>query len=249
MDPGLHPSCLVLTVPSLVKTDHTGFLDENFSLKEVHEAVLSLKSSKARGIDDIPNECFKFAPPELIDSLLLMYRMIDDQKVLPPKFNHGKVVLVHKKGPVEMLSNYRPLTVSISMYSIYSRMLNSRLTSVVEDHDLLGEIQSGFRKGRSGADNIFVLNTILSKAKELGQQVHKSFIDVTKAYDTVNRPLLWEKLEKMGFSYSFIANIKALYTNDCITSNINGRTTKPIFLSQGVKQGCNGLPLHIQWRL
>ena len=54
------------------KTDPTGFLDENFSLKEVHEAVLSLKSSKARGIDDIPNECFKFAPPELIDSLLLM---------------------------------------------------------------------------------------------------------------------------------------------------------------------------------
>ena len=181
-------------------------------MKEVHEAVLSLKSSKARGIDEIPNECFKFAPPELIDSLLLMYRMIDDQKVLPPKFNHGKVVLVHKKGPVEMLSNYRPLTVSISMYSIYSRMLNSRLTSVVEDHDLLGEIQSGFRKGRSGADNIFVLNTILSKAKELGQQVHKSFIDVTKAYDTVNRPLLWGRFGKMGFSDSFIANIKALYT-------------------------------------
>ena len=224
-------------------TDPIGFLDETFSLKEVKEAVSSLKSGKARGIDDIPNECFQFAPPELLGRLLLLYNMIGDQKVLPPKFNHGKVVLIHKKGPAEILSNYRPLTVSISMYSIYSRMLNFRLTSVVEDHNLLGEIQAGFRKSRSASDNLFVLNTILSRAKELGQQVHKSFIDITKAYDTVNRPLLWRKMKAMGFSDAFIANIKALYTDDCIISNINGRTTQSIFLSRGVKQGCSLSPM------
>ena len=102
------------------------------------------------------------------------------------------------------------------MYGIYSRMLNSRLTKVVEDHDLLGEIQAGFRKTRSASDNLFVLNTILSKAKELGQQVHKSFIDITKAYDTVNRPLLWRKMRKMGFSESFVNDIETLYNDDCI---------------------------------
>ena len=225
------------------QSDPAGFLDETFSLHEVREAVSSLKLSKARGIDDIPNECFKFAPPVLIDKLLILYNMIGDQKVLPPKFNHGKVVLIHKKGPAEMLSNYRPLTVSISMYSIYSRMLNLRLTKVVEDHELLGEIQGGFRKTRSASDNLFVLNTILSKAKEMGQQVHKSFIDIVKAYDTVNRPLLWEKMRKMGFSDSFIDNIKALYSDDCITSTINGRTTKPVYLSRGVKQGCSLSPM------
>ena len=225
------------------KNDPTGFLDEVFSLHEIREAVSSLKMCKARGIDDIPNECFKFAPPVLIDKLLVLYNMIGDQKLLPPKFNHGKVVLIHKKGPAEMLSNYRPLTVSISMYSIYSRMLNSRLTKVVEDHDLLGEIQSGFRKSRSASDNLFVLNTILSRAKEMGQQVHKSFIDIVKAYDTVNRPLLWRKMRKMGFSDSFIENIKTLYDDVCITSTINGRTTRPVYLSRGVKQGCSLSPM------
>ena len=223
--------------------DPTGFLDEVFSLHEIREAVSSLKLSKARGIDDIPNECFKFAPPVLIENLLILYNKIGDQKVLPPKFNHGKVVLIHKKGPAEMLSNYRPLTVSISMYSIYSRMLNSRLTKVVEDHDLLGEIQAGFRKSRSASDNLFVLNTILSRAKEMGQQVHKSFIDIVKAYDTVNRPLLWKKMGKMGFSASFIDNIKTLYDDVCITSTINGRTTRPVYLSRGVKQGCSLSPM------
>ena len=224
-------------------TDPTGFLDDIFSLQEVKQAVSSLKLSKARGIDDIPNECFKFAPPVLIDKLLVLYNMVGDLKVLPPKFNHGKIVLIHKKGPAEMLSNYRPLTVCISMYGIYSRMLNSRLTKVVEDHDLLGEIQAGFRKTRSASDNLFVLNTILSKAKELGQQVHKSFIDITKAYDTVNRPLLWRKMRKMGFSDSFVNNIETLYNDDCITSNINGRTTRPVYLSRGVKQGCSLSPM------
>ena len=47
----------------------------------------------------------------------------------------------------------------------------------------------------------------------------------------------------MGFSNSFVDNIKALYTDDCITSNINGRTTKAIFLSRGVKQGCSLSPM------
>ena len=134
-------------------------------LKLPGNKTFQISPPPTRGIDDIPNECFKFAPPVLIDKLLVLYNMVGDLKVLPPKFNHGKIVLIHKKGPAEMLSNYRPLTVCISMYGIYSRMLNSRLTKVVEDHDLLGEIQAGFRKTRSASDNLFVLNTILSKAK------------------------------------------------------------------------------------
>ena len=224
-------------------SDPAGFLDDKFSMVEMISAVSSLQNSKARGWDDIPNECWKYAPPSFLEHLLKLFNMIKDQGKLPYKFNHGRVVLIHKKGAAELLSNYRPLTVNISMYGIYSRMLNNRLSTVTEAHNLLGEVQAGFRKGRSAADNLFVLNTILAKAKETGQQVHKSFVDIKKAYDSVSRDILWDKLAKLGFGQVFIQCLKTIYSDDCITTSIGDRTTRQIYLSRGVRQGCSLSPL------
>ena len=78
----------------------------------------------------------------------------------------------------------------VSLSGFYSKVLNDRLIEVVETNNLLGEIQNGFRKGRCGSDNMFVLNTILWKAKALRQKVHLGFVDVAKAYDSVNRDIL-----------------------------------------------------------
>ena len=75
---------------------------------------------------------------------------------------------------------------------------------MVEEHNLLGEIQSGFRKGRCAADNLFVLNTIMAKAKECDQHVHQAFIDIKNAYDTISRDILWNKLTSLGFGPVFI---------------------------------------------
>ena len=225
------------------ETDPAGFLDDSFSMQEVQMAIKSLHNNKARGWDNIPNECWKNAPPVIIEHLLLLFNMMKDQVQLPDKFNHGSITLIHKKGPVELLSNYRPLTINISMYGIYSRVLNNRLNTVTEIHNLLGEVQSGFRKGRCAADNIFVLNTILEKAKENGQQVHKGFVDITKAYDTISRDILWTKLENLGFGQAFISCLKTIYKDDCITTSVGGRQSRQIFLSSGVRQGCSLSPL------
>ena len=80
--------------------------------------------------------------------------------------------------------------------------------------------------------------------KENGQLVHKAFVDITKAYDTVSRDLLWSKLENLGFGKDvFINCLKALYTDDYIKASVNGRNTKNIYLSRGVRQGCSLSPL------
>lgn len=226
-----------------LEQDPVGFLDSSFTVEEIKVAVRSLKGSKAKGWDDIPNECFKFASNDLLILLTEMYNMIKEQNILPNGWNHGRLVLIHKRGPVEILSNYRPLTVIISVSGLYSRVLNNRLVAVTEQHNLLGEIQAGFRKNRSGSDNNFVLNTILWKAKAEGKTVHKAYVDLEKAYDTVNREKLWEKLQNLNFGPSFINCIKTLYKDDCIKTALNGVSTKPVFLSRGVRQGCSLSPL------
>ena len=58
------------------------------------------------------------------------------------------------------------------MSGLYSRVLNERLTDVVENHKLLGEIQNGFHRCRSGSDNAFILDSILWKSKAKKAKVY-----------------------------------------------------------------------------
>ena len=75
------------------------------------------------------------------------------------------MLLIYKqKGAIEELTNFRPLTINIAFYSIYTKLIDLRLTTVVEAYDVLGEVQGGFRKNRGSSDNHFILNTILNKA-------------------------------------------------------------------------------------
>ena len=179
----------------------------------------------------------------MVDKITLLFNLIKSAGRMPKGWNRGRVTLVHKRGQRELLGNYRPITVLVSLSGLFSKLLNERLIKVTEKHKLLGEIQNGFRKGRCGADNNFVLDTILWKSKALRKPVHMSFIDISKAYDSVNRDILWKKLSSLGFSGDFLASLKALYTNDSVDCEVNGLTTRPVFLRRGLRQGCALSPL------
>lgn len=138
---------------------------------------------------------------------------------------------------------YWPLTIIVAFSGLFSRLLNSRLATVVECHQLLGEIQQGFRKTRRGSANSFILNTVIQKATSEGKKVHMAFLDLHKAYDTVSRPLLWSKMEKMGLGGNFFSSIKALYNGDNFVTTINGVRTRPIYLGRGLRQGCSLSPI------
>merc|ERR1712059_108731 len=98
-------------------------------------------------------------------------------------------------------------------------------------------IQGGFRQDRSSADLNFILNTIIWKQKRNKKHSHIAFIDLVKAYDKVNRKILFEKLYTIGLGTKFIETIRSLYTGDHITTKINGKQSRTIYMNQGVRQG------------
>ena len=176
-----HSPCLPMSDGSeTVESDPTGWMDKKFVVGEIKKAVSLLQNCKAVGLDRIPNEFLKNAGAKFFQLLTVLYNKVKESGIFPIGWNAGRVCLVHKRGEREKLGNYRPLTVIVSMSGLYSRLLNERLVCVVEQHHLLGEVQNGFRKGRRGADNTFILDTILWKAKSKKQKVHLGFVDITK---------------------------------------------------------------------
>ena len=221
----------------------SSFLDKQITVDEVQDVIKKLEFGKAAGHDEVTNEALKHAPDSFLHRLTVLFNRVKNQSVVPRAWKRGRVVLVHKKGSVCEVGNYRPITVLTAMNAIYSKVLNSRLTEVVERHNLLGEAQFGFRKGRSGADAGFTLSSVLWKSSAKRRKPHLAFLDLQKAYDSVDRSVLWAKLRKLGFGGKFLESIKSMYSGDYVTCESNGVTTNPVYLRRGLRQGCSLSPM------
>jgi hypothetical protein len=147
---------------------------------EVRREMRRLSDGKAEGVDRMPAEALKNAPKEFVKEVVALFNLVKDSGQAPEAWMTGRVVLLHKAGPEEEMGNYRPLTIGVAMAGLYSKVLNVRLTQVVEEAGLLGEEQAGFRKGRAGADNLFVLNTVIWKTQAKRSKLHMAFIDLQK---------------------------------------------------------------------
>lgn len=219
------------------------FLDRDFMQHKVKSIIADLGNGKAAGWDNIPNEAVKETPILFLSYLTILFNRVKHTGHIPVAWKRGRLVLIHKKGTTLDILNYQPLTVLVVMSSIYTKLLNNRLSIVVEEHKLLGEIQNGFRKGRSASDCGFILNTILWKSMSLNKWVHLAFLDFQKAYDSVDRSILWNSLKKMGFGKDFLHSLLNLYQGDNITCATNGTITNPVFLGRGLWQGCSLSPM------
>ena len=165
-----------------------------------------------------------------------------------PSWSEGLMDLSYKgKGDPNDLKNYRGITVNNAISKVFSSLLNSRLSDLVEKRGILGQIQNGGRKNRQGLDSLFVLRTILEKKPGKGHSslndLSLLFIDLAKAFDKVPHDLLWSKLGKMGFNKQFIDLLKSLYKDSYVTIIVNGHKTDKIMINSGVKQGCPLSPL------
>ena len=98
--------------------------------------------------------------------------------------------------------------------------------------------QSGYRGGRSTIDGIFTLRQLMEKSREQQTSLHNiAFVDFTKAFDSINREMLYLILRKIGCPEKFVAIVKALHTDMKARLLINGELTDKIEYNSGVKQG------------
>ena len=76
----------------------------------------------------------------------------------------------------------------------FTSILNNRLTKYLESHAALNENQAGFRQGYSTADHVFTLNALIELFKSRKKNLFCTFIDFSKAFDSVWCIGLWDKL-------------------------------------------------------
>ena len=130
----------------------------------------------------------------------------------------------------------------IWLRKVYSSILNSKLSAYLEENNILVDEQNGFRKSRSCEDHAFVLSSIIDYRKSEGSSTYAAFIDLSKAFDCINRTLLCYKLLTNKINGQFYHAVLALYreTESCV--QVNNMTTEWFGTLQGVRQGDNLSP-------
>ena len=124
---------------------------------------------------------------------------------------------------------------------ILARLLLNRLLDHLEQ-DLLPESQCGFREGRGTADMIFASRQLQEKFQEQNRELFSTYVDLTKAFDTVSRDGLWKIMAKFGIPAKFIAITRSFHEGMQASVSVEGETSRAFQVSNRVKQGCVLLP-------
>ena len=108
----------------------------------------------------------------------------------------------------------------------------------MEETNLLGEIQFGFRKDKRTADAIFILTQLIEESRKHGKKIALAFLDIRKAYDRVNRDTLWKVLAEYGITGKAQKLLRSMYANCSATATLGDLESEEIKLEMGLKQGC-----------
>lgn len=111
-----------------------------------------------------------------------------------------------------------------------------RLTPVADT--ILPESQCGFRMNRSCTDMIFAARQLQEKSREQNRPLYMAFIDLTKAYNTVNRQALWHLLLRYGVPRKLVDIIRSLHEGMNGLVRIRGDLSEPFSINNGLHQGC-----------
>ena len=155
-------------------------------------------------------------------------------------FHQVTMKLLPKKGDLTDPNKWRAICLQEVLSKIVSSLIQSRL--VQHNKTFKKEAQNGFWPGRGTADGVATLKLALQTMREFGKDSYVLFVDLVKAFDSVNREMMPLVLEKYGVPQSLITVIMKMYTNIWIKFDIES-VRKSIASTSGVKQGDNLAPV------
>ena len=187
-------------------------LNTEISFPELLSAIKQLRNGASRGPDLLLNEFFKKGTDVLVHYLHELFNKLFQMGYFPEKWSEGFIVPIFKKGDINDVSNYRGITLLSTVGKLFTRILNNRLNKWAEEYSIYIEAQAGFRKLMSTVDNIFVLNGLITHCLNNNDYLYCCFVDFTKAFDYIDREILWYKLIKIGVRWEMLNIIQSIYS-------------------------------------
>lgn len=161
----------------------------------VKENLKNLKTNKACGLDKISARLLKDAAEVISHSLTLLINKSFEEGCFPATWKSAKVTALFKGGDQSSKDNYRPISILPTISKIIEKAAHTQLYGYLEGNNLLTNAQYGFRHKLSTASALINFTDTLLDKMDKGQTTGVVFLDMKKAFDTVNHDILIKKLK------------------------------------------------------
>ncbi|BHF62211.1 hypothetical protein SprV_0200519200 [Sparganum proliferum] len=213
-------------IARLPQVETNADLDLPSSLQGTIRAVQQLSSGKAPRSDAIPAEVYTHGGPQLMHHLTALFQQMWRQGEVPQDFKDATIVHLYKrKGNRQVCDNHRGISLLNIAGKVFARILLNRLNNHLE-RGLLPESQCGFRRHRGTTDMIFAALPLQEKCQEMRTHLYSTFVDLTKAFDTVNSEGLWKIMQKFGCPERFIQMVRQLHDGMMVRVTDNGAVSE-----------------------
>lgn len=206
------------------------------SHNEIEKYICALNTDSS-GYDDIPPKVIKHSSALLTLPVTHIINLTFKTGIFPDKLKIAKVIPVHKKGDKTDVNNYRPISVLPAFSKIFEKAISNRLKNYLETNGLISKYQHGFRSNHSTESAILQFTNNIYTSLERKQYVVGVFMDLSKAFDTINHQILISKLRHIGVRGLALRLFESYITNRSQAVCCNGKYSDLRFLFAGVPQG------------
>ena len=206
-----------------------------------------MATAKVVGPDKLPIKLLKHGINHDLTVLREFHRMLKrvwHQREVPQRWQDAVIKVLHKNKDRTECCNYRGISLVAHAGKVLLKIVATRLSAYCEARNLLPEEQCGFRPHRSTTDMMFAVRRLQELGRKARVPLFLCFIDLQKAYDSVDRTLLWHVLARLGTPPQMIEVIRQFYDGmRAYVRSDDGRCSQWFEVAQGLRQGCVLSPL------
>ena len=204
---------------------------------DVYKVFSKLKNGKATGMHLIPNRILKNVKDILTPSITDIFNASIKSKTFPDDFKIARLTPIFKGGDTESLGNYRPISILASIARIFERLLYKQLDDFLATNKILNDKQWGFRSLHSTALALIDCSTNWLLNIDKGVTNLTVFLNIKKAFDTIDHSILLEKLRYYGIMGGELDFFRSYLRNRKQCCNVNGQLSSVKNIKYGVPQG------------
>uniref|UniRef100_A0A8K9UWH0 Reverse transcriptase domain-containing protein n=1 Tax=Oncorhynchus mykiss TaxID=8022 RepID=A0A8K9UWH0_ONCMY len=214
----------------------------HFSFSQIHSAdvlkeLQNLDPYKSAGLDNLDPFFLKLSAEIVATPITSLFNLSFVSSEIPKDWKAAAVIPLFKGGDTLDPNCYRPISILPCLSKVFESQVNKQITDHFESHHTFSAMQSGFRAGHGCTSaTLKVLNDILT-AIDKKHYCAAVFIDLAKAFDSVNHHILIGRLNSLGFSNDCLAWFTNYFSDrvQCVKSE--GLLSGPLAVSMGVPQG------------
>ncbi len=204
---------------------------------EVISITRSLPSKTSCGIDGISTIILKHSIDAIAQPLATIINKTFHCGSIPSALKLSQVIPIYKSGNKDELLNYRPISLLPVISKVIEKVVYTRLLSFINKNNIISNSQFGFRSNTSTSHAIIHLVNLITSYLDKSEKVAGVFLDLSKAFDSLDHTILLQKLHAYGFRGPIYSWLKSFITNrfQCVLHN--GIQSNFLKISRGIAQG------------